>query len=67
MQIKDSVFLIPGGASGLGAATARHLIEAGGKLVIADLNRDAGEKFVATLGGHAKFVLADVTSETQIQ
>ena len=67
MQIKDSVFLIPGGASGLGAATARHLAAAGGKVMLADLNREAGEKFAASLGGHAKFAVADVTSETQIQ
>ena len=67
MQIKDSVFLIPGGASGLGAATARHLIAAGGKVVLADLDRSAGEKFAAGLGVNALFVTADVTDETQMQ
>ena len=67
MQIKNSVFLIPGGASGLGAATARHLVAAGGKVVIADLNCDAGEKFAASLGIHAKFVTVDVTNEAQVQ
>ncbi|MEK7231375.1 MAG: 3-hydroxyacyl-CoA dehydrogenase [Pseudomonadota bacterium] len=67
MQIKDSVFLIPGGASGLGAATARHLIAGGGKVVIADLNQQAGDKFAASLGANARFVIADVTSEMQVQ
>lgn len=67
MQIKDSVFLIPGGASGLGAATARHLVAAGGKVLLADLNRDIGERFAASLGGSAKFALADVTNESQVQ
>ena len=67
MQIKDSVFLIPGGVSGLGAATAKHLLGAGAKVMLADLNRDAGEKFAATFGGRAKFALADVTNETQVQ
>jgi NAD(P)-dependent dehydrogenase (short-subunit alcohol dehydrogenase family) len=67
MQIKSSVFLIPGGASGLGAATARQLVTAGGKVMLADLNREAGEKFAASLGGQAKFTVADVTSESQIQ
>jgi NAD(P)-dependent dehydrogenase (short-subunit alcohol dehydrogenase family) len=67
MQIKDSVFLIPGGASGLGAATAQHLIGAGGKVMLADLNREAGEIFAASLGANAKFVIADVTSEIQVQ
>ena len=67
MQIKNSVFLIPGGASGLGAATARHLVAAGGKVMLADLNREAGERFAASLGGPAKFALADVTSESELQ
>ncbi len=67
MQIKDSVFLIPGGASGLGAATARQLIAAGGKVVVADLNQQAGEQFVAGLGANAKLAVADVTSEAQVQ
>ncbi len=67
MQIKHSVFLIPGGASGLGAATADRLAAAGGKVVIADLDQQAGEKFVADRGANVKFVVADVTSETQVQ
>jgi NAD(P)-dependent dehydrogenase (short-subunit alcohol dehydrogenase family) len=67
MQIKNSVFLIPGGASGLGAATARQLVAAGGKVMLADLNREAGEKFAASLGSQAKFAVADVTNESQIQ
>src|SRR5471032_1633479 len=67
MQIKNSVFLIPGGASGLGAATAQNLVAAGGKVMLADLNRAAGEKFAASLGDHAKFVIADVTNESQVQ
>jgi len=42
MQIRDNVFLITGGASGLGAATARLVVEHGGKVALADLNQDAG-------------------------
>jgi NAD(P)-dependent dehydrogenase (short-subunit alcohol dehydrogenase family) len=67
MQIKDSVFLVPGGASGLGAATAQHLVAAGGGVVIADLNPQAGEKLAAGLGANARFVVADVTNEAQVQ
>jgi NAD(P)-dependent dehydrogenase (short-subunit alcohol dehydrogenase family) len=67
MQINNSVFLIPGGASGLGAATAKNLVAAGGKVVLADLNREAGEKFATGLGDRAKFVVADVTSEIEVQ
>jgi NAD(P)-dependent dehydrogenase (short-subunit alcohol dehydrogenase family) len=61
MQIKDNVFLITGGASGLGAATARMITEQGGKVVLADVQIEAGEKLAAELGG--KFIKCDVTSE----
>ena len=61
MQIKNSVFLVTGGASGLGAATARMAAENGGKVVIADLQADAGEKLAKELGG--RFIKTDVTSE----
>ena len=61
MQIQDNVFIITGGASGLGAATARTLAAAGGKVVLADLQAEAGEALAAELGG--KFVRCDVTQE----
>jgi NAD(P)-dependent dehydrogenase (short-subunit alcohol dehydrogenase family) len=67
MQIKDSVFMIAGGASGLGAATAEHLVAAGAKVVIADLSPQAGERLAAGLGDAARFEAADVTSEEQVQ
>ena len=66
MQIKNSVFLIPGGASGLGAATARHLVAAGGKVVIADYNSELGNKVAGELGANAVFVKCDVTKEADI-
>src|SRR5947209_3632461 len=61
MQIKNSVFLVTGGASGLGAATARMTAENGAKVVIADLQAEAGEKLAKELGG--RFARTDVTSE----
>ncbi len=61
MQVRNSVFLVTGGASGLGAATARMAAANGGKVVIADLQADAGEALAKELGG--KFVKCDVTSE----
>src|SRR5574343_788703 len=63
MQIKDKVFLVTGGGSGLGAATAATLVEAGAKVMLADVNREAGEKLAAELGGNALFVETDVTGE----
>ena len=67
MQIKDHSFLIPGGASGLGAATARQLVDAGGSVVLADLNAAAGAAFAKSLGARARFVATDVTNEAQVQ
>src|SRR5258708_13456624 len=59
--MKTSVFLIAGGASGLGAATARMAAENGGKVVIVDMQAEAGEKLARELGG--RFAKADGASE----
>lgn len=64
MQIKDKVFLVTGAGSGLGAATARVLAEAGAKVVLADLNVAAGEKLASELGAMTCFVETDVASES---
>jgi NAD(P)-dependent dehydrogenase (short-subunit alcohol dehydrogenase family) len=61
MEIRNNVFLITGGASGLGAATARLVVEHGGKVVLADLNQDAGNSLAQELGG--VFVKCDVSRE----
>ncbi len=67
MQIKDHTFLVTGGASGLGAATARVLAAEGASVVIADLQPDAGEALARELGASARFAATDVTSETDAQ
>ena len=61
MQIQDNVFIITGGASGLGAASARMIAANGGKVVLADVQVEAGAALAAELGG--QFVKCDVTSE----
>ena len=63
MQLKDSVFLITGGASGLGAATARIAIDNGAKVVIADLQAELGQKLADSFGVNARYLRTDVTSE----
>jgi len=63
MQINGNIFVVTGGASGLGAATARMIVEHGGKVVLADVNAEAGAQFAAELGANARFVETDVTSE----
>jgi NAD(P)-dependent dehydrogenase (short-subunit alcohol dehydrogenase family) len=66
MQIRDNVFLVTGGGSGLGAATAKMLAAEGGKVVIADVN-EAGDWVAKQLGPRARFVKADVTEEASMQ
>ena len=65
MEIKNSVFLITGGASGLGAATAKTLAAGGAKVVLADLNSELGEALAKEING--AFVKCDVTSEADGQ
>ena len=66
MEIKNSTFIVTGGASGLGAATARTITAAGGKVVIADVNADAGNALAKELG-QARFIRTDVTAEADGQ
>ena len=63
MQISNNVFVVTGGGSGLGAATASMIVAKGGKVVVADVNADAGAAIAAALGDQARFVLTDVTNE----
>ncbi|WP_374627261.1 3-hydroxyacyl-CoA dehydrogenase [Pandoraea sp.] len=67
MQIKDRVFLVTGASSGLGAATARMFVDAGAKVVLGDINADAGAKQVAAFGNAARFVTTDITREDDVQ
>ncbi|WP_457972600.1 SDR family NAD(P)-dependent oxidoreductase [Arthrobacter sp. D1-17] len=73
MDIKGCVALITGGASGLGAATARRLFGAGASVVLVDLDSSAGAGLAdelnsqASAGNKAIFVPADVTVEDQVQ
>jgi NAD(P)-dependent dehydrogenase (short-subunit alcohol dehydrogenase family) len=66
VQIAGHTFLVTGGASGLGAATARRLAAAGGRVVISDINAEQGSRLAAELGSSATFVAADVTDAAQL-
>ena len=67
MDIAGTGALVVGGASGLGAATARALHERGAQVVVADLDAQRGEALAAELGEGARFVAADVTDAAQLQ
>lgn len=65
MHIEDRLFVISGGSSGLGLATARNLHQRGGYIAIFDLNADSGAKAVKELGSErSRFFEVDV-SETE--
>ena len=65
MQIGNKVFIVTGGASGLGEGTARMLAKEGATVVIADMNADKGEAIAKELGG--AFVRCDVSNAEQGQ
>jgi NAD(P)-dependent dehydrogenase (short-subunit alcohol dehydrogenase family) len=67
MQLNGNTFLITGAASGLGEACARRLAAGGGRVVIADLNEQAGLALATELGNAAQFVRTDVTNPTDAQ
>jgi len=66
MLIAGARALICGGASGLGAATARRLHAAGALVTIGDVNAERGDALVAELGERAAFVACDVTDPVQV-
>jgi 3-hydroxyacyl-CoA dehydrogenase / 3-hydroxy-2-methylbutyryl-CoA dehydrogenase len=65
MNLKDVGTIVAGGASGLGAATARALAERGARVAIADLNEEGGNALADELGGVA--FKTDVTDESQVE
>src|SRR5436309_6588870 len=67
MRLDDVVCLLGGGASGLGAACAREFAAAGAAAVIADLNKEAGERVAAECGARARFVSTDVTDGESVR
>ena len=67
MLLESRTFLITGGGSGLGAATARLFAQEGASVVLADVNEEAGEQTASGIGERAKFVRTDVTDEKSVQ
>jgi NAD(P)-dependent dehydrogenase (short-subunit alcohol dehydrogenase family) len=66
MKINDALAVITGGASGLGLAVARHLVAAGGRVALLDVQEGSGRVAVDELGPAATFQRCDVTSEAEV-
>ena len=67
MELDGASAIVTGGASGLGRATARALVEGGASVVLVDLPGPRGEEAAAELGDRARFVAADVANEAEVQ
>ncbi len=67
MQFPQHTFLITGGGSGLGGATAKLFAEQGANVVLADVNAEAIAALAAQIGARAAFIRTDVTDEASVQ
>jgi NAD(P)-dependent dehydrogenase (short-subunit alcohol dehydrogenase family) len=67
VDITGRTALVSGAGSGLGAATARMVVEAGGSVVIADVDAERGKQVADGLGERARFVATDVTDEDSVR
>lgn len=63
----NKTFLVTGGASGLGGASAEMLCEKGANVVLIDINQEAGDSKSSSLGSQARFCRADVSHESEVQ
>ena len=66
MQVENIIAVVTGGASGLGEACVRRIVELGGKAVILDVNAERGGAVSAELGDNVRFVKTDVSDEEQV-
>jgi NAD(P)-dependent dehydrogenase (short-subunit alcohol dehydrogenase family) len=66
MKFADARAVVTGGASGLGLAVARHIVAAGGRVTLLDVQEGPGQAAAASLGANAGFAKCDVTSETEV-
>jgi NAD(P)-dependent dehydrogenase (short-subunit alcohol dehydrogenase family) len=67
MDITGRTFIVTGGASGLGRAAAEAVVDAGGTVVLLDINAEAGNAAAEAIGPQACFAQADVTNEEQVK
>lgn len=69
-KLEDKISIVTGGASGIGKSTVLQFVNEGSKVVIANINKEKGEKFAKELsssGSDVSFVKTNVTDESQIK
>jgi NAD(P)-dependent dehydrogenase (short-subunit alcohol dehydrogenase family) len=67
MDLSQAKAVVTGGASGLGLASAQRIIDAGGQVVLLDINDDQGEAMAAELGDRATYINTDVANEASVK
>jgi len=65
-RLNEKVAIITGGASGMGAATAKRFVDEGARVIIADLQVDKGNELATSLGDNARFIATDVGREADV-
>jgi len=67
MELAAATAVISGGASGLGLATAKRVVDAGGQVALLDVNDEQGERSATDLGARATYIHTDVSNEADVQ
>ena len=67
MRLKDRVAVVTGGAAGIGKATAHRFVEEGARVIICDVNPEAGKAVVEELGPNAAFYQVNVADRQAVQ
>ncbi|MEM6819409.1 MAG: SDR family NAD(P)-dependent oxidoreductase [Pseudomonadota bacterium] len=67
MELNQAKAIVTGGASGLGLASARAVVDAGGQAVLLDINDEAGAEAAASLGNDTRYIRTDVSDESAVK
>ncbi len=67
MRLKDKIAVVTGGGSGFGEGIAKRFVEEGARVVIADINEEAGRRVAGEIGDAASFVRADVSKDEDVR
>jgi NAD(P)-dependent dehydrogenase (short-subunit alcohol dehydrogenase family) len=67
VALEQKVIVVAGGATGIGAESARQLAQAGARVVVGDINEEGGRRTVKAIGGEARFVPFDISDEASVK